>query len=514
MIGGTPGQLCLTNPDVLRISVAEVRQWIEDYKKSPAYDPTCILIASVSANDNDTVCECPRCQRVNDVEKARSGTLVRFVNAVAADIGKDYPNVRIETLAYSASATPPSLTKPHPKVIIRFAPIGSDFGVPYEKAGNALNQPVRENFQKWSKMTNYVYLWNYHTNFHAYFKPFPDLRVLDANIRFFKGMKGYFAQESQTPGAAFQELRHYILARCMWRPETSGREAMQEFCRLYYGDAADEMLRYIDMVHDHALSQGKPLRWSDASEADGGIAYNYDFLIKIDSLLASAEKLANTPEAKQHVAIARLSPWFMLLDKTFAGQVGNNVSLPLNWNFRTDAEDKGKTEEWQKMTTFDGWGQIRTDASWTTQGHNYHGVAWYATPIEVSAQDAGQFAAINFGAIDGRYEIYLDGQKIGERLTNPAETWNEPLRVQLPTKLSQGRHILTVRVWKENFAAGIWKPVSLYNAKNGLPAPVIEAATRFQPVATQTGVTYLSEFYGNPGAQLHSFYPRIQALLQ
>ena len=49
-------QLCLTNPDVLKISIEKVRQWIKENPKA--------TIFSVSQNDTDGHCQCDACKAV------------------------------------------------------------------------------------------------------------------------------------------------------------------------------------------------------------------------------------------------------------------------------------------------------------------------------------------------------------------------------------------------------------------------------------------------------------------
>ena len=85
-------QLCLSNPDVLKVVIAALREQI---KANPGQ-----TVFSVSQNDTDMHCECDRCQAIAREEGSESGPMIRFVNAVADDIAKDYPNIAIETLAY------------------------------------------------------------------------------------------------------------------------------------------------------------------------------------------------------------------------------------------------------------------------------------------------------------------------------------------------------------------------------------------------------------------------------
>ena len=54
----TPLQLCLSNPDVLRIATAQVREWI-------ALHPEC-RVFSVAQNDKIVWCQCPDCRRIDE----------------------------------------------------------------------------------------------------------------------------------------------------------------------------------------------------------------------------------------------------------------------------------------------------------------------------------------------------------------------------------------------------------------------------------------------------------------
>ncbi len=55
-------QLCLTNPDVLRIAIEQVETWIKEHPDA--------TIFSVSQNDWEGWCECDKCRRVEAEEAA------------------------------------------------------------------------------------------------------------------------------------------------------------------------------------------------------------------------------------------------------------------------------------------------------------------------------------------------------------------------------------------------------------------------------------------------------------
>lgn len=109
--GGNPSQLCLTHPDVLKLSIAKVREVLKQ-------NPKCGVI-SVSQNDgNGDFCQCKTCKPIEDEEGSASGPLVRYVNQIAEAIEKDYPKVKISTLAYGSTFLPPRKTKPRSNVMI------------------------------------------------------------------------------------------------------------------------------------------------------------------------------------------------------------------------------------------------------------------------------------------------------------------------------------------------------------------------------------------------------------
>ena len=101
-------QLCLSNPDVIRLSIQRVREWIAAHPDASAY--------SVSQNDNADWCECEQCASLGPTTSDR---LLQFVNRIAREL----PDKTIDTLAYQDTRRPPRSTVPAPNVLIRFCPI-------------------------------------------------------------------------------------------------------------------------------------------------------------------------------------------------------------------------------------------------------------------------------------------------------------------------------------------------------------------------------------------------------
>src|SRR5204862_1361397 len=166
-------QRCLSNPDVLRISIERVRQWIKEHPEA--------TIISVSQNDTINNCQCEQCKAVDDAEGSPAGSLLKFVNAVAEAIEKDHPNVRIDTLAYQYTRKPPKTIRPRPNVIVRLCSIECCFAHPLESCPSSENHRFRDDIIAWQPVAPLLYVWDYTPNFGHYQQPFPNWDALQPN---------------------------------------------------------------------------------------------------------------------------------------------------------------------------------------------------------------------------------------------------------------------------------------------------------------------------------------------
>ena len=141
---------------------------------------------------------------------------------------------------------------------------------------------------------------------------------------------------------------------------------------------------------------------------------------------------------------------------------GQVLSFPLDgWKFKTDPKDTGIRDSWATDTAHKGWETIRIDQSWTKQGHDYYGVAWYSIEFDLPGTRSMDTLALQFEAVDGYCKVFLDGKMIGKQSKAPNLMWKTPFAIPVKKMVSPGKHVLTVRVEKDRAAAGIWRPVSL-----------------------------------------------------
>lgn len=297
-------QRCLTNPDVLRISVERVRQWIKEHPEAN--------VISVSQNDTGDFCECDKCKAIDDAEGTHAGSLLKFVNAIAEAIEPEYPNVRIDTLAYQDTRKPPKTIRARQNVIIRLCSYECCFAHPLATCDSADDRSFRGDIAGWQQIAPTLYIWDYTTNFTNYQQPFPDFDSLQPNLQWFlkNGAKGVFEQGNATAGGhgEMEPLRSYLLAKLLWDPKANVPNLTREFVHAYYGRAASKMLAYLRIIERPVHEQNEHVRDWDLS-IDPYL--NEKVMNAAERTLDQAEQLAENDTIRFRVQVARLPVWYV-----------------------------------------------------------------------------------------------------------------------------------------------------------------------------------------------------------
>lgn len=292
-------QRCLSNPEVVKLAKERVRQWLKEHPEA--------TIISVSQNDTFNYCQCEKCKALDEAEGSPSASVIHFVNQIAEDIEKDYPHVRIDTLAYQYTRKPPRTLRPRHNVIIRLCSIECCFAHPLASCPSEENRRFREDASAWKPVAPLLYVWDYTTNFSNYLQPFPNFRVLQDNVRFFiqHNVKGIFEQGNYSPGGngEMAPLRAYLLSKILWNPDTQVEKHMEEFLQGYYGKSAELIRAYIDLLQRQVEPEGRHAHIFDNPKAP----YLTEELIQEgERLWEEAERVADNEEVRRRVQIARL----------------------------------------------------------------------------------------------------------------------------------------------------------------------------------------------------------------
>jgi len=237
-------QLCLTNPDVLRIVTSNVLARI---RKDPGAS-----FYGVSQNDWHNFCTCPACKAIDDREESHAGTMITFVNQVAETVEKEFPDVTIETLAYQYTRKPPKTVRPRSNVMPCLCTIECDFAFPIDASAFKENRSFVDDIRGWGAISRRLYLWDYTTNFRDYTSPFPNVLALQDNAKFFRTNRvDYLFEQGAYQGrhGDFSELKGWLLAKWLWNPDLPQEPLLEDFFNGYYGAAAPYVRTYFDALH-------------------------------------------------------------------------------------------------------------------------------------------------------------------------------------------------------------------------------------------------------------------------
>ena len=232
-------QLCLSNPDVLRITIESMRKVM---RENPDY-----LIYSLTQNDNFDYCECPECQAIADQYGGQSGLMIWFVNQVADALKDEFPDKYIGTFAYQYTRGVPKNIKPRENVVVRLCSIECCLIHNYDECEQ--NRAFLDDLTGWAAISPHLFIWDYTTAFTQYSLPVPNFKTAKPHIQDFVANKAIGMMEEgdyQTKCGEFNELKAYLLAKLMWNSEANPDAIIKDFTDGYYGPAGKHIREYIE----------------------------------------------------------------------------------------------------------------------------------------------------------------------------------------------------------------------------------------------------------------------------
>lgn len=325
------GQLCLSNPEVLKITIEKLREEINAHPN--------IQYWSVSQNDNYEYCQCEKCQAIDSQEGSPAGLMLRFVNAIA----KEFPNKTITTLAYQYSRKPPLITKPDSNVMITLCSIELNRTYPIAEDPDA--DSFREDMEGWGRISNNIMMWDYEVQFSSYLTPFPLFHTLQPNLQYFtkNNVIANFQQCNAKFGVEFAELKTYLLSKLLWNPDADANAIIDDFMKYYYGDASVWIRKYFDLLHSECLRckqfldiYGNPVQAAETYLSTENLTKYNQFFDYAESAVAYDSALLS------RVQIARLSIMYAEMEIAKTDLFG-----PRGWYENVDGEWVLKT----RMTT-------------------------------------------------------------------------------------------------------------------------------------------------------------------
>lgn len=282
-------QLCLTNKEMRK---EFIRNTLELVRKNRSAG-----IISISQNDSLKYCECPECKTEAEKLGNQTDLLLDFVNEVASAVEKEFPEFKVETLAYQYTRDTPKTVKPRNNVIIRLCSIECNTAKPLDSEENAL---YIAQINKWSKISNQLFVWDYVTNFSNPHIIHPNYYAMCENIKFFSNHSavGIFTQGDYfNRDIDFQPLRVWLIAKLQWNPDLDIDMLTNEYLNGYYGSAGPYMKQILD-TYIHAVNRENSYLKCDMP--DNSYFKTEDY-IKAFSLFDKASSVETDPVIRERI---------------------------------------------------------------------------------------------------------------------------------------------------------------------------------------------------------------------
>jgi hypothetical protein len=254
------GNLCLSNPEV-------IRQWITDindyFDKNPNQ-----FIYPLSPNDGmEKICECNKCQAQVDNNQGETGKFSnyvwQFIDKVARGVAVKHPDKFVGGIAYANYNSPPTRIKRlSPNVAVMICKTRGGYN------DKAYAEKMQKTIAGWREKTNNIYFWEYYLYSWLPWRGLPVIypHIIADDLKSLKGAsKGEFIEAeswmdaSLPPKMNFPGMQHlnlYVTAKLYWNADLNVDKLLDEYYEKFYGPARAEMKTFWTTAEDIWLTRG------------------------------------------------------------------------------------------------------------------------------------------------------------------------------------------------------------------------------------------------------------------
>jgi hypothetical protein len=227
-----------------------------------------------------------------------------FVNRVAAEVHKEFPQAYIATNGYANRNLPPEGVQLDDRMVVMFAAIWSCTLHGYDD--EHCWQKVRQGqmLKRWCELCKNVWIYGYNYNMLVSgLTPIPEFTKLRRDFPLMKkwGVMG-FHDESRNVWAEAGIASRYLRAQLEWKADANVDAILDDFFSKWYGSAAGPMKAFY-MALDEAVTRAPIHGHEDRVMPE---VYTPELLARLKQLVAEAERLADGPREKIHVQADRL----------------------------------------------------------------------------------------------------------------------------------------------------------------------------------------------------------------
>lgn len=321
--------VCLSNPDVLEVAVANARQQMRDCPRETSDH------VHIGQKDNQNYCHCEICEALYEKYGSITAPTLIFTNNFADALDDEFPNFTFTFFAYLETERPPQdLTlRCNPNVVPVLCGLhGACRSHPLTECGHedtqnstfmteyGYHEPrIAEDFKNWTKVADKTYIYDYTINFLNTAQFFSNFATLQSTMVYMKdiGITGYVYNCGDGHYAAFNELRNYLLCKLQWDVNADVTYHMIDFINAYYGEAAAPYIKEIIDIQTAQIAATAHSFDFDWHYQSG--YYPISKIAKLDRLWKKALSADVTQEQLFNIEVANLS-WEYFKANQFLGK--------------------------------------------------------------------------------------------------------------------------------------------------------------------------------------------------
>lgn len=250
--GHTRIQPCLTNPDVIQITIETVRQFFDENPLVSTY--------SLCPNDSADFCECPSCSELDEGmetyrgRRMNSDSYFYYIDTVAKELIQSHPDRYVSAYAYWTTELPPRrISKLPSNVVIYLTQDSSQYYDPaYEKRDHDM-------LEKWSKVAHHLAMYDYYGL--GWFTPRLYTRIVARTLPYLPtvDVKGFYCEAY--PYWAHIAPQLYLATRLLWDTSLDADMVLGEWYRRMFGEVAEEMRRYFETLERGWMNKKREGQW-------------------------------------------------------------------------------------------------------------------------------------------------------------------------------------------------------------------------------------------------------------
>ena len=253
-----PGHMCMTNPEVPRRVLETLRGFIAQDRAAERPNGIYPRVYDISQNDcGRWICCCPECRKMEEAEGSASGPLLHMINQVADGVREEYPDVLVQTFAYTSTQKPPRTIRPRDNVLIRLCHLGAEFrgevgGEYFRPADHRANDTFRTYLRQWSRIAPNLAIWDYWIMYREEFpNPYHNAYLLKGDIELMArhNVQTVFIECERPETTSFFALKVWLGYQLLDNPKGDDERLIRAFMEGYYGPAAKPMLGFLKRIH-------------------------------------------------------------------------------------------------------------------------------------------------------------------------------------------------------------------------------------------------------------------------